>query len=246
MKCLWLSWMYKIYLFLSMMLFHSSSFGLGIPEPWQTPTWAEHPNARQLGGNWVIYKESLSPQTKGSVVFFVPETSMHNTLNACLRLNEAGYDTLVVAPSLPEHQPLAQYGSALATQWLAMATAVINQRPTQDGRVILLFGGVQAFWGIEALSKETLPKPYTLFLYDSFYPVDTLQKQLLEQLATLEYPILDLYMSTNNAWIAKGARERRWSMQRAGALSYQSFELNHPANLAGRMYGWLMWLDQAQ
>lgn len=238
--------MYKIYLFASIMFFHSAGYALGIPEPWPTPTWAAHPNARQINGHWVIYKENLWPQTKGSILFFVPETRMHDALNACLRLNEAGYDTLVAAPSIPEHQALEQHGSALTTQWQAMASAVINQRPTQEGRVILLFGGVQAFWGIEALSKKNLPAPYTLFLYDSFYPILTLQAQLLEQLSTLEYPILDLYRRTNNTWIAKGARERRWTMQRAGALSYQSFELNHAANLAGRMYGWLTWLDQAQ
>ncbi len=204
----------------------------GNPEPWPTPTWQGHPDAKQIDDRWVLYRPSLQPAVKGTIIFLFDAEQVPQALFAFDTLVHAGYHALATIPSLPTEIVRQTKQTYL--------NDVMTARPDKSGALVLVLSGIHAALGITELAEKRTELPFTLILYDTFFPAISEQENIISGLSALNtLPILDLWDYNQNPWLQANTRQRQWAMLRAGATSYRPYQLNSRINLGKRIYGWL-------
>ena len=146
-------------------------------------------------------------------------------------LPDRGWATLSLQlPVLPPGTPLAEYGATLAGAGARVRAGVNYLQDRGYSQVVIIGYSFGAAAAVTYLVNN--PAPVKAFIGISMQPRPFLNPafDLLDQLARLNLPVLDIYGSRDYAEVSRTADDRRLAGKKNGNRLYEQFVINGADN----------------
>lgn len=215
-----------------------------------------------------LVKKYTSANSKG-VAILLPEWQQGATNPKAINylrnaLPAEGWSTIAIQPNnKPDNYPstaitveqqkeenkltLDDYKNKLST----MMNAIMNTAKEYPGIVLVIAQGNNAALLIDLYSQANSQRPNALIMLSSYRDtnqafIGSVNKDFAKQLATIELPVLDLYLQHDNALVLAKAPQRKALAKQEMKVYYRQRQLNNTATsyypeaaLLSQINGWL-------
>jgi hypothetical protein len=178
------------------------------------------------------------PSQGWSTISIQPNSKPQNFPSLALTVNEQKKENKVI---------LKEYNRKLT----AMLNAVMNTAKEYPGIVLIIAQGNNAALLVDIYSKKNNQRPNALILLSSYRQsnhglIDSVNENFSKQLALSEMPVLDLYLTYDNALVLAKAPQRKLMATQEMKAYYRQRQLNNTVTgyypeteLLSQINGWL-------
>lgn len=211
----------------------------------QQQDWQQHPDAHQLGNEWVLLHKSEQSYQIGVAIILPEWQQTASVLPLSKALSQQGFDCVILLPT-PQQQtinPSDEKQQEAITEQLELLSsrfAVVDENVTvPNGHRLLLAQGSGAVWLGQLLTADKINKPDAIVLLNAFYPDKQANQLQATQFSTSTLPVFDLYQTERNNWLTQAAQQRQIAAKRATKLNWRQQTMSDLAESAERIKGWL-------